>query len=132
MHGDAEASHPCSMSVDTTSVEPHLLHCPEVMLAGGTEAAIDAVPSSMCTCTLPLTLDLAKVAMAGFCRLGALSTHFNETEEVPHPCLPQTLSLPNPIPPHPAQAARASRPFDTNRDGFVMGEACTCWLMMGA
>ncbi len=50
------------------------------MVCGGTEASIN-----------PLTV-------AGFCRIRALSTSYNET---PH---------------------EASRPFDENRDGFVIGE----------
>eukprot|EP00536_Pseudo-nitzschia_multiseries_P016011 jgi/Psemu1/247234/estExt_Genewise1.C_10000002 len=52
----------------------------DLMLAGGAEASIE-----------PLGL-------AGFCRLRALSTLFNDSPE------------------------NASRPFDTQRDGFVMGE----------
>ncbi|WP_428391999.1 beta-ketoacyl-ACP synthase II [Lichenicoccus sp.] len=52
----------------------------EVMIAGGTEAAV---------CPL---------GIAGFCASRALSTAFNETPE------------------------RASRPWDRDRDGFVMGE----------
>jgi 3-oxoacyl-[acyl-carrier-protein] synthase II len=52
----------------------------EVMLAGGTEAAV------------------SELGMAGFAAARALSTGFNDT---PH---------------------RASRPWDRDRDGFVMGE----------
>lgn len=52
----------------------------DVMVCGGTEASIN-----------PL-------AIAGFCRLRALTTKFNDNPE------------------------RASRPFDSQRDGFVMGE----------
>ena len=52
----------------------------DVMLAGGTEAAV------------------CRIGIAGFCSMRALSTAFNDTPE------------------------KASRPFDKDRDGFVMGE----------
>ena len=52
----------------------------DVMLAGGTEAAV------------------CRIGMAGFAASRALSTNFNDTPE------------------------RASRPWDKDRDGFVMGE----------
>src|SRR6188474_2935897 len=52
----------------------------EVMVAGGTESAIN------------------RIGIAGFCACRALSTSFNDTPE------------------------RASRPYDRDRDGFVMGE----------
>jgi 3-oxoacyl-[acyl-carrier-protein] synthase II len=41
---------------------------------------------------------ITRLGYAGFCSMKAMSTHFNETPE------------------------RASRPFDRDRDGFVMGE----------
>ena len=59
----------------------------DVMIAGGTEACID-----------PLS-------MAGFCRLKALSTKYND----------------NPL--------ASSRPFDKDRDGFVMGEGCAIIIL---
>lgn len=52
----------------------------DVMLAGGTEAAI------------------SRLGIAGFCACRALSTNFNDSPE------------------------KASRPYDKDRDGFVMGE----------
>jgi 3-oxoacyl-[acyl-carrier-protein] synthase II len=52
----------------------------EVMVAGGTESAIN------------------RLGIAGFCACRALSTGFNDTPE------------------------KASRPYDKDRDGFVMGE----------
>ncbi|MBN9439445.1 beta-ketoacyl-ACP synthase II [Bosea sp. (in: a-proteobacteria)] len=52
----------------------------EVMVAGGTESAIN------------------RLGIAGFCACRALSTSFNDTPE------------------------KASRPYDKDRDGFVMGE----------
>ena len=52
----------------------------DLAVTGGTEGAI------------------TQLAVAGFCRIQALSTAFNETPE------------------------SACRPFDKTRDGFVMGE----------
>lgn len=52
----------------------------DVMLAGGSEAAITAL------------------GFAGFCNMKAMSTQYNQTPQ------------------------QASRPFDKNRDGFIMGE----------
>ena len=48
---------------------------------------------------------VGRLAMAGFCALRALSTGFNETPE------------------------KASRPYDTGRDGFVMGEGAGCVIL---
>ena len=48
---------------------------------------------------------VAKLGYAGFCAMRAMSTQFNDTPE------------------------RASRPFDKNRDGFVMGEGAGVLLL---
>ncbi len=48
---------------------------------------------------------VCRLAMAGFCALRALSSGFNETPE------------------------RASRPYDKDRDGFVMGEGAGCVVL---
>uniref|UniRef100_A0A1B0APW2 beta-ketoacyl-[acyl-carrier-protein] synthase I n=1 Tax=Glossina palpalis gambiensis TaxID=67801 RepID=A0A1B0APW2_9MUSC len=59
----------------------------DIMLAGSGESCIDLL------------------SIAGFCRIRALITAFNE--------------IPN----------QASRPFDMNRDGFVMGEGAAILLL---
>jgi 3-oxoacyl-[acyl-carrier-protein] synthase II len=48
---------------------------------------------------------ICRIGMAGFCALRALSTGFNETPE------------------------KASRPYDSGRDGFVMGEGAGCVVL---
>ncbi len=48
---------------------------------------------------------ICRIGMAGFCALRALSTGFNETPE------------------------KASRPYDSGRDGFVMGEGAGCLVL---
>jgi 3-oxoacyl-[acyl-carrier-protein] synthase II len=48
---------------------------------------------------------VGRLAMAGFCALRAMSTNFNETPE------------------------KASRPYDKDRDGFVMGEGAGCLVL---
>jgi len=72
----------CASGTDAIGFGFHAIKYGQVDLAitGGTEGAI------------------TKLAVAGFCRLQALSTAFNDTPE------------------------KACRPFDTDRDGFVIGE----------
>jgi len=48
---------------------------------------------------------VCRLAMAGFCALRAMSTGFNDTPE------------------------KASRPYDKDRDGFVMGEGAGCVVL---
>jgi 3-oxoacyl-[acyl-carrier-protein] synthase II len=48
---------------------------------------------------------VGRLAMAGFCALRAMSTGFNESPE------------------------KASRPYDKDRDGFVMGEGAGCVML---
>ena len=48
---------------------------------------------------------VGRLAMAGFCALRAMSTGYNETPE------------------------KASRPYDKDRDGFVMGEGAGCVIL---
>ncbi len=48
---------------------------------------------------------VSRLAMAGFCALRAMSTGYNETPE------------------------KASRPYDKDRDGFVMGEGAGCVIL---
>ncbi len=48
---------------------------------------------------------VGRLAMAGFCALRAMSTGFNDTPE------------------------KASRPYDKDRDGFVMGEGAGCVVL---
>nr|GMD27397.1 3-oxoacyl-[acyl-carrier-protein] synthase, mitochondrial [Ipomoea batatas] len=59
----------------------------DVMVAGGTEASIDAL------------------SVAGFCRSRALTTKYNTAPQ------------------------QASRPFDCDRDGFVIGEGCGIFVL---
>jgi 3-oxoacyl-[acyl-carrier-protein] synthase II len=62
--------------------------------------ALHAVRSNQADAMIVVGADasITPLVFAGFCSLRALSTHFNEAPE------------------------RASRPFDVDRDGFVMGE----------
>ena len=78
----------CASGAHATGVAfRHITHGDvDVMIAGGTEAAI------------------TRFTIAGFTNMGALSKHNSEPE-------------------------RASRPFDTSRDGFVIAEGCGIYVL---
>jgi 3-oxoacyl-[acyl-carrier-protein] synthase II len=87
IHFNAQGpSHPavtaCAAGTDAIGMAYHLIrdNVVDVALAGGTEAC------------------LHEIAIAGFCALQALSTHYNDTPET------------------------ACRPFDATRDGFIIAE----------
>lgn len=79
----------CASGTDAVGAAYHAVKygIVDTALAGGTEGAI------------------SKLAMAGFCRIQALSTQYNDEPE------------------------KASRPFDKDRDGFIMGEGAGVLLL---
>jgi len=78
--------------------------------ASGTDAlgqALDLIRAGRCDAVLAGGTEaaIAEFAMGGFCRLKALSTGFND------------------------RPTEASRPFDVDRDGFVIGEGAAVLLL---
>lgn len=81
-------SNGCASSMDAIGYATNAIRFgqADALLAGGADACI------------------TPAIMAGFCRMGVVSTHFNEAPE------------------------RASRPFNLDRDGFVLGEGA--WIFV--
>ena len=81
----------CASSTDALGFSLDMIRAgrADVMIAGGTEAAI------------------LEFTIGGFMKMKALSTHYNDEDK----------------------ASTASRPFDKNRDGFVMGEGAAVLIL---